>query len=98
MMTRSVARYVVYEWQMGIYLGSFLGLQFWSRLDPVGQQSAYTFRFECDAVAFCNEVQGQGFKEAIVKAVVLTEPDRVGEEVYMTPSDAELNGLPRWTP
>lgn len=29
--------------ELGIYLGSAMGLGFWSKLDPVGQQAAVTF-------------------------------------------------------
>jgi hypothetical protein len=28
---------------MGVYLGSCLGLGFWSKLDPAGQDTAWTF-------------------------------------------------------
>lgn len=37
------------EW--GIYLGGFLGLGFWSKLDPVGQPGAVTFPDEQEAKA-----------------------------------------------
>jgi len=34
---------VITHAEMGIYLGSCMGLGFWSKLDPVGQPSAVTF-------------------------------------------------------
>ena len=37
--------------EMGVYLGSWIGLGFWSLLDPVGQQEAVTFPDETDASA-----------------------------------------------
>lgn len=36
-------RYVLYHDEMGIYLGSCMGLGFWTKLDPVGQNEAVTF-------------------------------------------------------
>lgn len=35
--------YVISHPDMGIYLGNCFGLGFWSKLDPVGQESAITF-------------------------------------------------------
>lgn len=37
------APFVITHPEMGIYLGMFMGLGFWSKLDPVGQPSACTF-------------------------------------------------------
>ena len=37
------SRYVITHPEMGIYLGSCMGLGFWSKLDPVGQPGAVTF-------------------------------------------------------
>jgi hypothetical protein len=34
---------VIYNQEDGVFLGSFIGLSFWSKLDPVGQPSAPTF-------------------------------------------------------
>jgi len=34
---------VIYNRSYGVYLGSAMGLGFWSKLDPVGQDSAVTF-------------------------------------------------------
>jgi len=36
-------RVILHHKQMGIYLGSALGFGFWSKLDPAGQDSAWTF-------------------------------------------------------
>ncbi|MBY0466254.1 MAG: hypothetical protein K2W33_15055 [Burkholderiales bacterium] len=37
------SRVVIVHPEMGIYLGSCMGMGFWSKLDPVGQPSAVTF-------------------------------------------------------
>lgn len=35
--------YVITQPKLGIYLGNWMGLGFWSKLDPVGQSVAVTF-------------------------------------------------------
>jgi hypothetical protein len=40
---RPGTRFVVVHPEMGIYLGSAMGLGFWSKMDPVGQVEAITF-------------------------------------------------------
>lgn len=35
--------YVITHIESGVYLGSFWGMGFWSKLDPVGQPAAITF-------------------------------------------------------
>lgn len=40
---RPGVRFVVVHPEMGVYLGSAMGMGFWSKLDPVGQDSAITF-------------------------------------------------------
>ena len=37
------SKLVIHHRERGIYLGSFLGLGIWSKLDPAGQDSAVTF-------------------------------------------------------
>jgi hypothetical protein len=37
---------VIYSKEDGVYLGSFLGLGFWTNLDTAGQSSAVTFPSE----------------------------------------------------
>lgn len=36
-------RVILHHKEMGIYLGSALGFGFWSKLDPAGQDAAWTF-------------------------------------------------------
>lgn len=38
--------------ELGVYIGSAMGMGFWSKLDPVGQPVAVTFPSEADARAF----------------------------------------------
>jgi hypothetical protein len=43
---------VIVHPEFGIYLGSFIGLGFWSKLDPAGQDAAVTFPSQQDAEQF----------------------------------------------
>lgn len=51
-------RLVIVHPEMGIYLGNFMGLGFWSKLDPVGQPSAITFATESEAKEHMEEALG----------------------------------------
>ena len=42
---------VIHHPELGVYLGNFLGLGFWSKLDPVGQDVACVFEDEDEARA-----------------------------------------------
>lgn len=44
--------FVIADPEMGIYLGSWIGMGFWSKLDPVGQPSAITFDTPDEAEAY----------------------------------------------
>lgn len=41
--------YVLYDETLGVYLGGCMGLGFWSKLDPAGQDAAVTFPSARDA-------------------------------------------------
>lgn len=47
-----MTRVVIVSEELGIYLGSFLGLGFWSKLDDAGQPSAVTFKSEIEAMQY----------------------------------------------
>jgi hypothetical protein len=75
--------------EMGIYLGNCLGLGFWSKLDPVGQDAAVTFPSEVEArrhVASWNENNDPASYEY---RLVATNKDRD----YATISDLKDAGL-----
>lgn len=47
-----VRRFIVVSDEWGVYLGSCMGLGFWSAMDPVGQDAAITFASESEADQF----------------------------------------------
>lgn len=81
---------VIYHPTDGIYLGSCLGMGFWSSLDPVGQPSAVTFPSEAAAEQHmaeweCGRPQGISF--------VPVEADAAG---YASIAACVAAGLPAW--
>lgn len=81
---------VIYTEDEGVYLGSCLGLGFWSKLDPVGQQSAVTFEnAEEVAIHIQNWPDDQKVKLRLVEVI----PDLDG---YASIQAIVHAGLPGW--
>lgn len=78
--------------EMGVYLGSWVGMGFWSKLDPVGQASAITFPTEEAAESHMASWDG-GRPEGA--ACVPIEPD-LGE--YASVACCAKAGLDEWDP
>lgn len=85
-------RYVLYDPEMGIYLGHCMGLGFWSKLDSVRQDRACTFESVEDM-------------EVWVATWEFTPPNRravpvevAGEDEYATIEECTAAGLPAWQP
>ena len=83
-------RYVLYNDELGIYLGSCLGLGFWSKLDPVGQDSAVTFPSEASCAAHM-ESWDRSVDGCILVAVN-------AEDTYASVEQCVEAGLPGWNP
>lgn len=47
--------YVAYTEELGVFIGTCMGLAFWSKLDPVGQHVAATFESPESGRAFMSE-------------------------------------------
>lgn len=47
-------KFIITNKDWGIYLGSFMGLGFWSKLDPAGQPYACVFNSEEEANEYIN--------------------------------------------
>ena len=82
---------VLHHPEFGVYLGSCMGLGFWSKLDPVGQDAAITFPSEKEArkiaASWDNQIEDLQFKPLIADQ---------GE--YASEKCCVENGLPGWLP
>lgn len=47
-------RYIIVDKEWGVYIGSAMGMGFWSKLDPVGQSCAATFGTPVEAMEWIN--------------------------------------------
>lgn len=84
---------VLYHEDMGVYLGSFLGLGFWSKLDPVGQEVAVAFKDSKLAAEIMKS--WENIPECIRAVPVILD----NEHEYYASIDACVKaGLPAWEP
>lgn len=85
-------RFVIYSHDLGVYLGNFLGLGFWSKVDPVGQPSACTFDSEQQIRE--HVATWDGGSPPTWRAV----PVEVDPDGYATIAQCVAAGLPGWDP
>lgn len=92
-------RWILIHAEMGIFLGSGMGLGFWSKLDAVGQEEAVTFESLPAAAKALSDWSGAEDTPAEIQTVTFTEPSiQPDGAVFMTIADAVRNGLPAWKP
>jgi hypothetical protein len=96
-------RVVITHPEWGIYLGSALGLGFWSMLSSAGQVEAVTFSDESDAIDYIrsweagNDPEDYSFVEASPQdAATVSDLKAAGLEDLL--GDMELNVLDATTP
>lgn len=82
---------VIVHPEFGIYLGSCMGLGFWSKLDSAGQDAAVTFPSQDDAMAYMGTWDG-GVPQGCQFVPVV--PD-LGE--YASISSCAAAGLEAWS-
>lgn len=87
-----MTRYLLYSEDYGIYLGSFLGMGFWSSLDSAGQDEAITFESEKFAINFMKTWESQVPDVKIIPIEI-----REGNW-YATIEQCVAIGLPAWNP
>ena len=88
----SFERYVLFSEEKGVYLGSFAGLGFWTKVDTVGQDFA---------VAFDTPEEGAEWMQSWETPVPDAKPVRVtltADRAYASIDECVAAGLPRWTP
>lgn len=82
--------FVIFSNEDGVFLGSCLGMGFWSKLDPVGQPSAVTFEsVEAAEEYIATWESGRPANIAFVPVV----PDSEG---YASIAACVAAGLPGW--
>ncbi len=86
--------FVIYSEDHGIYLGSYMGLGFWSKLDPAGHDTAPTFP---DLAAIRRAIaQRDNPRTFPAYTPISVEPDRPGG--YASIAACVKAGLPSWEP
>lgn len=82
-------RFVLYVEEWGVYVGEFLGLGFWSKIDPVGQPCAVAFDTIDDAVAYVHTWKDRPPAYRTIE-VHTRKPDRASIE------ECVAAGIPAW--
>jgi hypothetical protein len=83
--TRLHDRFVLFHPEAGIYLG----LGFWSALDPTGQDTAMTFETVAEALAYTESWDS-------VMPATRTVAVRVADPLYASVAECVAAGLPGW--
>lgn len=94
-----MTRYLLTHPEMGTYIGNALGLGFWSKLDPVGQDAAVTFDSFDDAWAHARTWDGGC--EGVEPYCLLADESaylRNGPAVYAPIAVCVAAGLQAWDP
>jgi hypothetical protein len=85
-------RYAAYHEEMGVYLGEFLGLGFWTLLDPAGLPVAVTFKNPAEIRDYFTRAKDPlpDIHAVPVQASI--------QGAYATVQDCIQAGLPGWCP
>ena len=87
-------RYLIADPEMGIYVGNCMGLGFWTKSDPAGQDSAVTFPSSFEAEAHMATWDcGRPGAAWIVPVTVSGKDDN-----YASIDECVAAGFPRWDP
>ena len=83
-------KYVIYNEDKGIYLGSMWGLGFWTNWDAVGQDEAIAFKSPDEALELVSAWQN-GAEDIEIKGVASNH-----DGLYVTMDECVASGLPAW--
>jgi len=86
-------RYVAEHPKYGYFLGEFLGLGFWSRLDPVDQTSAITFMDSEECLTCFQNSRAQPYD---YEQLTFLEVELAIDEVHATIEDIVTAGGRAW--
>jgi hypothetical protein len=84
--------FVIHSNELGVYLGSCMGMGFWSKLDPAGQCEACTFENELQANEYMATWDTQPPKDT--KLI----PIETKHEQYATLAECMMVGIDHWNP
>jgi hypothetical protein len=87
--------FVMIHKEFGIYLGSCMGMGFWSQLDPAGQTEAVTFPDQptgISALRSWQELGGSSIQESDIRFI----PVLANTDGYATKAACSAAGLPDW--
>lgn len=85
-------RFVLYSEELGVFIGTGLGLGFWSKFDAAGQDHACVFESENQIRSFVATLAGA--RPAHWRAVPVLSNDGW----YASIAQCKAAGLPGWTP
>lgn len=84
------SKVVICSDELGVYLGSFMGLGFWSKLDPAGQNFAVCFDDKGDAQSHVNswdEIPCSDIEFILVET---------SQEGWATMDECNNSGIDKW--
>lgn len=87
-----MTRVVIYSESAGVFIGTCLGLAFFSEMDAAGQERAVTFADEAEARSFVATWRNE--PEPPWRCVQV----ETSKDNYATIDDCVRAGLPRWKP
>ena len=94
-----MTRFVIFSPTEGVYLGSAMGLGFWSKLDPVGQNAAVTFASPSEATECIRSWEpGSAPLDIRFRTVECGGPVEAGGVVYATIPEIVAADMPAWNP
>jgi hypothetical protein len=100
--TDKAKAYVMNHAQDGVFLGLSMGLGFWSKLDPVGQDSAPVFPSEKEGREFLGTWSLEGMdaaqRQAFMDAISFVEVEPSGDGKWATMTACVKAGLDMWDP
>lgn len=91
-------RWAMVHPELGIYLGSCMGLGFWSLLDPVGQPVAVTFASPQEGRECAASWDDQPSTDKLRAAIAFRPVAVAAADGYATIEECVAAGLPTWNP
>ncbi len=85
-------RYLLLHPEWGIYLGAFIGMGFWSKLDHAGLTRAITFHSAAEAIQHSGKTFPVEWKRMVVVPILIED------NIYATLAEIVAAGEAGWDP